>query len=129
MRMRCLWIVLLAGCAPSLATVPAGPEFELSPGGTARLDGTDVQLTMVDVANDSRCPVDAVCVWAGNAEVRFRVRAGALDTTVSLHTTQEPKAVTVGGVRLELTSLAPPTHAGSPIPATDYRARIRWSSP
>ena len=128
MRTRTLAVLLLTACAPSLTTVPAGTEFELARGETALLAGTAVEVTMLDVVNDSRCPIDAVCVWAGNAEVRFQVHAGAGDTTVSLHTMQEPKAVTVGGVRLELTSLAPSNHAGSPIPAAEYRARIRWSA-
>lgn len=127
--MRILPALILTACAPGLTEVPAGPEFELSPGRTIGLAGTDATVTMVDVPNDSRCPIDAVCVWAGNAEVRFRVRAEGNDTTVSLHTMQEPRAVTVGAVRLELTSLAPPNRAGSATPAPEYRARIRWSAP
>jgi hypothetical protein len=129
MRMRALTVLVLTACAPSLTTVPAGSEFDLSPGEAVLLAGTAVELTMLDVINDSRCPADVVCVWAGNAEVRFRVHAGAADTTVSLHTMQEPRAVTVEGVRIELTNLAPPTHAGAPIPAAEYRARVRWSTP
>lgn len=128
-RMRILPALLLTACAPGLTEVPAGPEFELSPSRTVGLSGTGATVTMVDVANDSRCPIDVVCVWAGNAEVRFRVRAEGHDTTVSLHTMQEPRAVTVGAIRLELTSLAPPNRAGSATPAPEYRARIRWSTP
>jgi hypothetical protein len=129
MRLRSLLALLLTACTPSLTTVPAGSEFELSPGETVLLGSTDVALSMIDIANDSRCPVDVVCVTAGDAEVRFRVRAEGNDVTVSLHTMQEPRAVTVGAVRLELTSLAPPNHAGSPIPPGEYRAHIRWSTP
>lgn len=129
MRRRFLLAWLLTACAPSLTTIPAGAEFELSPGGTARLDGTGIDLTMIDVKSDSRCPADVMCVWAGDAEVRLRARGGERDTTVSLHTTQEPRTVTVGTVRLELTSLAPPNQAGSPTPPSAYRARIRWSTP
>lgn len=121
--------LLLAACAPSLTTVPAGPGFELSSGSTVQLAGTGVELTMLDVANDSRCPIDVVCVTAGNAEVRFRVRSGGHEDTVSLHTMQDPRSVTVGAVRLELTGLEPPNRAGTPIPPDAYRARIRWSTP
>ncbi len=129
MRMRFLAAMILTSCAPSLTQVAPGLEFELAPGHTVQLAETGVILSMVDVANDSRCPVDVVCVTAGNAEVRFRVRGEGDERVVSLHTMQEPKAVTVGAVRLELVSLAPPRRAGVPPVPAEYRARIRWSTP
>jgi|KBSSwiStaDraftv2_1062776.scaffolds.fasta_scaffold91419_2 hypothetical protein len=122
-------LLLLGGCTSTLTAVPAGSEFELSPGATVELAGTGVVLTMLDVANDSRCPIDVVCITAGDAEVRFRVRGEGSESTVSLHTMQEPRAVTVGAVRVELVDLAPPNHAGAPPPPASYRARVRWSTP
>lgn len=74
MRMRFLAARILTSCVPALTQVAPGQEFELAPGPTVQLAETGVILSMVDVANDSRCPVDVVCVTAGNAEVRFRVR-------------------------------------------------------
>ena len=129
MPTRSLLALLLTACTPSLTAVPAGSEFELSPGATVKLAGTDVELTMVDVANDSRCPIDVVCITAGDADVRFRLRGEGSESTVSLHLMQEPKAVTVGAVRVELVDLAPPNHAGAPPAPGAYRARIRWSAP
>lgn len=129
MPIRSLLALLLTSCAPALTQVAPGQEFELAPGPTVQLAGTGVILSMLDVANDSRCPVDVVCVTAGNAEVRFRVRGDGDERVVSLHTMQEPKAVMVGAVRLELVSLAPPRRAGAPPAPAEYRARIRWSTP
>lgn len=129
MPTRSLLALLLTACAPSLTAIPAGSEFELSPGATVQLAGTGVALTMIDVANDSRCPIDVVCVTAGDADVRFRVRGEGSDSTVSLHLMREPKGVTVGAVRIELMDLAPPNHAEAPPAPGDYRARIRWSAP
>lgn len=129
MRLSLSLALILTACAPSLTAVPGGSEFELSPGSTVRLAGTGMVLTMIDVANDSRCPIDVVCVTAGNAEVRLRVRADGKDTPVSLHTMQEPRAVTAGTVRLELMDLAPPNRAATPIQPAEYRARVRWTMP
>lgn len=124
-----LLALLLTACTPSLTAIPAGSEFELPPGVTVQLAGTGAELTMIEVANDSRCPADVVCITAGDAEVRFRLRAEGSESTVSLHLMREPKTATVGAVRVELLDLAPPNHAGAPPAPGAYRARIRWSPP
>ena len=52
-----------------------GEPFELRPGQRGAVAG-DVSLVFVDVASDSRCPIDATCVSAGEAlaDVIFLVR-------------------------------------------------------
>ena len=81
------------------------------------------------VASDSRCPVDVVCVTAGDAEIRLSVVGEGEDRTVSLHTMQEPRSATIGAVRLELTGLVPSPRSTVTIPPQEYRATIRWSTP
>jgi hypothetical protein len=55
--------------------LPLGQPFELRPGERAVIAG-DVSLVFVDVVSDSRCPIDATCVSAGEAlaDVLFLVR-------------------------------------------------------
>ena len=129
MRFRILAAGLLAACASSLTQVASGPEFELEPGQTVQLAGTGVRVTFLEVANDSRCPVDVVCVTAGDAEVRFSVVGEGEDRTVALHVMGEPRSVTIGAVRLELTGLMPSPRSTVTISPRDYRATIRWSTP
>ena len=60
-----------SGCAGSPAqpsTLRLGEPFELRLGARATLDG-DTVLTFADVPSDSRCPMDALCVWEGEAVV------------------------------------------------------------
>jgi hypothetical protein len=116
-------------CASSLTQVAPGPDFELAPGTPVQLSGTGVRVTFLEVVNDSRCPVDVVCVTAGDAEVRLSVAGEGEDRTVSLHTMQEPRSSTIGAVRLELTGLTPSPRSTVTVPAQEYRARIRWSAP
>ena len=33
----------------------------------------DFSLQIDSITSDSRCPIDAVCIWAGNAQVRFKL--------------------------------------------------------
>ena len=129
MRFRMLAAGLLLSCASSLTQVASGPDFTLEPGQTVQLAGTGVRVTFLEVANDSRCPVDVVCVTAGDAEVRLAVVGEGEDRTVSLHTTQEPRSAAIGAVRLELTGLLPSPRSTVTTRPEEYRARIRWSAP
>jgi hypothetical protein len=119
-----LFGVVFARCAGSPTEIRLDQEFELAPGGTVRIAGTSQTITFESVPQDSRCPANVTCVWAGNAEVRLRVRAADRDSSVGLNTTVEPHAAAVGSLRVELRALAPAPQAGSPTPSGAYRARL-----
>ena len=44
-----------------------GEIFSLEIGQEAFIENENLKLKFLDVINDSRCPVDAHCVWAGEA--------------------------------------------------------------
>jgi hypothetical protein len=50
--------------------------FILALGQTARLEEADLSLTFSDLLEDSRCPSQVTCVWAGQAIIRVRVQQG-----------------------------------------------------
>ena len=60
--------------APS--DVPLGEPFELRIGESAVLPG-DLKVTFNRVVFDSRCPIDAVCVAAGEARLALRLSVGS----------------------------------------------------
>ncbi|MFH1764671.1 MAG: hypothetical protein ABIF09_10810 [Gemmatimonadota bacterium] len=41
-----------------------------------RLEGSVLRFSFGEVLEDSRCPVDVTCVWAGNAKVVIGIAAG-----------------------------------------------------
>ena len=129
MRFRILAAGLLVSCASTLTQVASGSDFALEPGKPVQLAGTGVRVTFLEVVSDSRCPVDVVCVTAGDAEVRLAVVGQGENRTVSLHTTQESRSATIGAVRLELTGLAPSPRSTVTTRPEAYRATIRWSAP
>lgn len=57
-------------------TVPASlnEPFEMRPGQTAVLNDTDASLHFVGIPEDSRCPINVVCVWAGQVRVVLELR-------------------------------------------------------
>ena len=76
MRRSAAAAVLLAGAcshAPTTPSVPIGTPFRISVGHSVRVAG--VTLGLDEVTEDSRCPADVVCVWAGTARLKAWVQA------------------------------------------------------
>lgn len=116
----------VTGCylGSPVAPSPINRQIVLSLGQTAPLDRATVALTFLGVANDSRCPADALCVLGGSARVDLQA-TGALGTRVVSFETGDLKPVRVGSLTLELLQLAPYPFSAAPIDPADYRATIR----
>jgi len=93
--------------APASATIAYGAPFTLAAGQSVALPDRSA-LRYAGTINDSRCPPDAHCIWAGDAEARFEWRAqGSNDAeTFSLHTHQGERSHMLAGRTLALESLA-----------------------
>src|SRR6185503_3906190 len=87
---------LIGACHRGVVDVPATPsvsaelgrEFEIKVGQSARLTGSATTVTLRAVTEDSRCPIDVVCIWQGNAKTVLEVRTGedGPSSEVSLNT-------------------------------------------
>ncbi|HYN79880.1 MAG TPA: hypothetical protein VES88_00140 [Gemmatimonadaceae bacterium] len=134
-------VVAVAACTtPNTAITASGPsgsdvisldrDFELRPGQTARLDETAIAVSFMGVPEDSRCPADVQCVWAGNGAVSLVVTDGTgAKSTVILNTTLSPRSATVSGYEIGFTGLKPDPKQGSPIPLANYVATLRVTRP
>ncbi len=73
--------------------------------------GSDgLALTFLEVSEDSRCPSDVVCVWAGRATISISLRRDGLslgDFSLTLGEGAAASAVEREGYRLRLTALEP----------------------
>jgi hypothetical protein len=86
-------------------------------------------LAFAGVENDSRCPVDVVCVWAGDATVQFTIGFTNRDIMapvrlLELHTGSGPRSASGYGYLVILTRLDPEPRAGMTIKPGDYRATV-----
>jgi len=70
------------------------------------------------VVEDSRCPINARCVWAGRAVVRSEVAGAGWRETLNL--TLGERVITHGAA-LALTSVEPGKMAGAEAQPLDYR--------
>ena len=78
-------------------------------------------VTPLSIVEDSRCPINARCVWAGRAIVRSEVAGPGWRETLDL-TLGEPRAT--HGTTLALTAIEPGKMAGAEAPPLDYLMRF-----
>jgi hypothetical protein len=97
--------------APGTVTARLGEEVRLG----------EVRVRPIEVLEDSRCPRDVTCVWAGRIRVRVAV-SGVGETEMELN---RPVAVP-GGARLSLVAVAPERWQ-TPPPGVDPNAPKRFA--
>lgn len=88
--------------------------------GEARTVGT-AQVRFIGVTEDSRCPIDAVCVWMGNAaaEIELALDGGSPETLV-LNSSIEPRSTERSGLVVRLVSVQPAARSTVTIAPGDY---------
>jgi len=121
-------LVGLSGCTGSSTMpgqVPLGQSFELRAGTSATLqDGLTVAFETV--RSDSRCPLDATCIWAGDAIVAVQLsQSGGNQAARELHVNpgvlggSEASYLTYS---FKLETLTPYPRSDRPIQPDDYVA-------
>jgi hypothetical protein len=151
-----LLAALLAGCGAAVATPPAatispepqddaptavpppaptgppaptlGQPFPLRVGENATVGPVDV--TLLGILDDSRCPTQVSCAWEGAATAELSVAVdgqdqGTLELTLNGQDreTDESRAA-VAGYTVRLVQLAPYPQQPEPIPQADYTAQL-----
>lgn len=114
-------LVGLAACA-MIPDAPS-PERVALPQGTPVALGQAVEVgpmvaMPIEVVEDSRCPINARCIWAGRLVIEANIAGYSWGETVRL-TLGEPH--TTHGVTLALTSGSPAPETGGTIAPEDYR--------
>jgi hypothetical protein len=109
--------------------VRPGGEFKLKVGRSVTFKREGLRLKFLSVANDSRCPVNVTCVWAGNAEVLVEVGAGSGKgkRTLRLNTNagpERPGEGKYGHYTVKLLGLTPRPRDGRKIKAGEYTATL-----
>lgn len=111
--------------APSL-----GQEFVLGGGQEAVLRGDDLNVRFSELLEDSRCPTEVECFWAGQARIAVVVQpTGRPSATAYFNTNPAPsenvQTVRAGDYSVELKKLEPyPRTPDDPISFSDYRATL-----
>ena len=117
--------IWLGAASADPAKVLIDKEFSLGIGQTVNIEGEKLVIKFKAVLEDSRCPVNVVCVWAGNGKVDFEILdIDGQNKTVILNTEEEPREITLKGHKLKLISLNPPRVDGVSISPGDYSVTL-----
>jgi hypothetical protein len=104
--------------------LPLGQSFELRIGGSVILVG-GLRITFDHVRSDSRCPMNAFCVWSGDAVVGVSVSQGSGATAArELHTDASGSAASYLTYSIKLLTLAPSRRSDREIRPGDYVATL-----
>jgi hypothetical protein len=121
---------LAVGCASASGTSVStglGQPFQLKVGQTASIESEDLRVKFVEVSEDSRCPLDVLCIQAGQARIIVQASKGGQDLgspEVTLAAGGEGSPATLDGYSISLTELAPYPESTNPTAPSDYVATL-----
>lgn len=124
--MKMIWVpiaasLILSACAPLSANGEgtagsAAKEGPVGFGETAYVDGPHV--TPLELLEDSRCPKEVNCVWAGQVRIKVRVTGGSWSKDLEL---VNDKPVQVADGALTLIGVTPEKTQSKEDAQGDYR--------
>lgn len=92
-------------------------QVQLREGQQKTVPGSRVKVRFLSVVEDSRCPADVQCIWAGNAKIRVKVSVQGGETRIlELNTNTKAAGNNVDAYAINLVSL-------TPYPRSDRKAR------
>lgn len=98
--------------------------------GESSLINDELTINFESVPSDSRCPIDAICVWTGDAEAKLNLTKNKQMIALALHTTLQPKTTIIDDYEIQLVSVSPSRKAQETIYQNQYRIqlKIKWRS-
>ncbi len=112
----------------NIKTVQLNEVFSLKVNQTAELDNDGLKITFLEITEDSRCPTNADCFWAGRVVAEFKVEKGGESVIKTLTDNPENDPMlsttfTAFGHLVKLDEVTPYPD-GSPIAQKDYVVKI-----
>ena len=117
----------LTGCvaapAREVRAVEPGVEVTLAPGEAMSAKTTEMTVRFIAVTEDSRCPRDVTCIWAGEVKVQLEIQeTRKASSKVEI---LEGGSTVVGAHRVTLVRVSPQPVSTSRIAPQDYRATLK----
>jgi hypothetical protein len=121
-------LLLAPACSSSSSNGVTPPvEANLGVGGSAAIIGTPWRVMFDSVISDSRCPVDALCIQAGEALLALELTSPYADPLPqdNPHFSLGASPVTVEGFQFTTLDVAPLRHVGDMVDPKSYRVTLR----
>jgi hypothetical protein len=85
-------------------------------------------IKFASLVEDSRCPVDTNCIWAGNAKIQIKISSAKnAAKTFELNTNLNPQTVSFAGYEIKLVNLTPQPASNIRINRNGYAATLAVS--
>lgn len=114
-------LIMLAACttAAEQPEIPGCRTMECVAIGESQQVFADFRVTPLEVLEDSRCPIEADCIWEGQVRLRAQLDLGHESIEAELNSS---KPMRINGGFLSVAEVAPEASVQwSPIEANDYR--------
>ena len=122
-----VWHCLFSGSLFAQENSPPnlGEEFELAVHQTAQITAENISVTFQEVLEDSRCPVDVTCIWAGIAKVSLQVTVSGHEREISLSTSPPDNSAVFENYTFWLIRVKPVPRANQNIDSSAYFVTVR----
>jgi len=115
-------ILMFAFTVPNIAQ--GGDTVALRVGQQKKTRSSKLRIKFISVVEDSRCPTDVNCIWAGNAKIKVFVSTSRTSREFEINTNLGPQGDQIDGWAINLVELTPsPTSKGAPAKVS-YRAKF-----
>jgi hypothetical protein len=122
-------LLAAAGCfSPTGPDAVVGTPFELKHGATASLP-ENARLRFDTVRADSRCPIDAICVTAGDATIAVTLMRGSGNESHDVQTIPAQSQFSYSKYIVKLTELQPYPRSDRQSRPEDYTATFVVEKP
>ena len=122
-----LLIFTIAACrsagAPGAHAASLNQEIQLAPQEQAAYESQGLTVEFIRVVDDSRCPSDVTCVWAGEVKVQVATRTGTAEPVQ--HEIKAGESATVGAFRVAVVNVQPVPVSTRQIPPEEYRVTLK----
>ena len=113
--------VVLVGVIPAFAKRTNDVQVQINKEVTAT---GGLKIAFIELVEDSRCPTDVECVWAGNAKIKVRVTKNGKSQVLELEMVTKGMRPNFGNYRLTLKALSPELRSNVRINRNGYVATI-----
>ena len=118
-----LMLVLAFGVIPATAA-KRSETVRVQINKEKRVPQSKLSVRFVELVEDSRCPTDTNCVWAGNAKIKILVSKNGRSHELTLDTNGPKQAATAEGYSIKLVGLTPEPRSNVRINRNGYIATL-----
>jgi hypothetical protein len=125
MKVLFLILTLLIGCTLTPAQGPE--ELTVKNGGQAVTKNGRLTVKFLELIEDSRCPEDVNCIWAGVGRIKIQLSKNGKSSEFELNTNQRDKPAVFQGYSVTLIDLEPRQSRTSKYSPSAYSATLTVS--